>query len=149
MADRFYLLQNHRLGWYYLSTVIDDFSRYIVHWELCETMKAEDVQRTVDRAVKKAELRKGQMPKLLSDNGSCYVAAELKDYLKENHEMSQIHGRVRKPLQQRALHESLQNLTPADVYFGRTDEILKIRAEIKKQTLLRRRNEYLKQKMLL
>jgi transposase InsO family protein len=31
-------------GWYYLSTVIDDFSRYIVHWELCETMKAEDVR---------------------------------------------------------------------------------------------------------
>ena len=81
-------------GWYYLSTVIDDFSRYIVHWELCETMKAEDVQRTIDRAVKKAGLRKGQMPKLLSDNGSCYVAAELKDYLKENHDMNQIHGKT-------------------------------------------------------
>ena len=46
-------------------------------------------------------------------------------------------------------HESLKNLTPADVYFGRTDEILKTRAEIKKQTLLRRRNEYFKQKLLL
>lgn len=39
-------------GWYYLSTVIDDFSRHIVHWELYKHMKAADVQRTVDRAVK-------------------------------------------------------------------------------------------------
>ena len=25
-------------GWYYLSTVIDDYSRYIIHWELCSSM---------------------------------------------------------------------------------------------------------------
>ena len=30
-------------GWFYLSTVLDDFSRYIVAWKLCTTMKAEDV----------------------------------------------------------------------------------------------------------
>ena len=30
-------------GWFYLSTVLDDFSRYIVAWKLCPTMKAEDV----------------------------------------------------------------------------------------------------------
>ena len=74
-------------GWYYLSTVIDDFSRYIVHWELCRNMKVNDVQRTIDRAVKKAGLRKGQVPKLLSDNGSCYITEELKDYLHDNHGM--------------------------------------------------------------
>jgi putative transposase len=28
-------------GWFYLSTVLDDFSRYIVAWKLCTTMKAE------------------------------------------------------------------------------------------------------------
>ena len=38
-------------GWYYLSTILDDHSRYIVHWELCSTMKAEDVQRTVATAI--------------------------------------------------------------------------------------------------
>jgi DNA replication protein DnaC len=37
-------------GWYYLSTVLDDHSRYIVHWELCKTMKTQDVQRTITRA---------------------------------------------------------------------------------------------------
>ena len=47
-------------GWYYLSTILDDYSRYIVHWELCDTMKAEDVQSTVHHAVKKAGLKKGK-----------------------------------------------------------------------------------------
>jgi transposase InsO family protein len=28
-------------GWFYLSTVLDDFSRYIIAWKLCTTMKAE------------------------------------------------------------------------------------------------------------
>jgi putative transposase len=45
-------------GWYYLSTVIDDYSRYIVHWELCKSMNAEDVKRTVDRAMKAVGLTK-------------------------------------------------------------------------------------------
>ena len=30
-------------GWVYLSTVLDDFSRYIIAWKLCSTMRAEDV----------------------------------------------------------------------------------------------------------
>ena len=30
-------------GWFYLSTVLDDFSRYIIAWKLCTTMKADDV----------------------------------------------------------------------------------------------------------
>lgn len=174
-------------GWYFLSTVIDDYSRYIVHWELCENMKSEDVKRTVDRAVEKAGLKKGQMPKLLSDNGSCYVAKDLKEYLKENHDIRQIHGKPAHPQTQGKIeryhrtmknvvklhhyyspeelklaletfvenynneryHESLKNLTPADVYFGRGDEILKKREEIKKRTLLKRRNNYFKQKLLL
>ena len=34
-------------GWFYLSTVLDDFSRYIVAWKLCTTMKAEDVTDTL------------------------------------------------------------------------------------------------------
>jgi len=36
-------------GWYYLSTVLDDFSRYIVAWKLCNTMQASDVTETLDR----------------------------------------------------------------------------------------------------
>jgi putative transposase len=47
-------------GWYYLSTIIDDYSRYIVHWELCSTTKAQDVQSTVATAIKKQGLKKGK-----------------------------------------------------------------------------------------
>ena len=64
-------------GWYHLSTVLDDYSRYIVHWELCSSMKADDVKRTVDNVIKKARLITKQKPMLLSDNGSCYIASEL------------------------------------------------------------------------
>src|SRR5439155_7498979 len=39
-------------GWFYLSTVLDDFSRYIVAWKLCTTMKAEDVTATLELALR-------------------------------------------------------------------------------------------------
>src|SRR6185436_13284729 len=35
-------------GWYYLSTVLDDFSRYIIAWKLCTSMAADDVTATLD-----------------------------------------------------------------------------------------------------
>ena len=44
-------------GWFYLSTVLDDFSRYIVAWKLCVTMKAEDVTATLDRALRASGLQ--------------------------------------------------------------------------------------------
>ena len=36
-------------GWFYLSTVLDDFSRYILAWKLCTTMAATDVSDTCRR----------------------------------------------------------------------------------------------------
>jgi putative transposase len=38
-------------GWFYLSTILDDFSRYIIAWKLCTTMKAEDVTNTLQLAL--------------------------------------------------------------------------------------------------
>ena len=173
-------------GWYYLSTILDDYSRYIVHWELCSNMKVDDVKRTVDSAIVKAKLITKQRPRLLSDNGSCYIATELKSYLKDQYQMEQVHGRPNHPQTQGKIeryhrtmknvvkldnyytseelntalekfvytynneryHESLQNLTPADVYYGRGEQILQERKKIKKQTMMQRRNEYLKFKKL-
>src|SRR5688500_14076609 len=43
-------------GWLYLSSVLDDFSRYIIAWKLCTTMKAEDVTATLDLALKASGL---------------------------------------------------------------------------------------------
>ena len=44
-------------------------------------------------------------------------------------------------------HESLKNLTPADVYYGRGDTILKERERIKQMTLNRRKSRYFLQKL--
>ena len=46
-------------GWFYLSTVLDDFSRYIIAWKLCTTMKAEDVTATLDLALQGLGARPG------------------------------------------------------------------------------------------
>lgn len=106
-------------GWYYLSTILDDYSRFIVHWQLCETMKAEDVRATVKHAVKKAGLKKGQNPVLLSDNGSCYVSDELKTYLSAL-KIRSIHGRVGHPQTQGKIeryHRSMKNVVKLDNYY--------------------------------
>ena len=49
----------------------------------------------------------------------------------------------------RRYHESLQNLTPADVYFGRGEKILKQRQIIKKNTMKKRRKTHLSQVLIL
>lgn len=108
-------------GWYYLSTVIDDFSRYIVHWELCENMKVKDVKSTVDAAIRKAGLRKGQVPRLLSDNGSCYLAGELRSYLRNAYEMKQVHGRPAHPQTQGKIeryHRTMKNVVKLHHYYS-------------------------------
>jgi len=106
-------------GWYYLSTVMDDYSRYIIHWELCKTMNAEDVKRTLDRTITKARLGKYQRPRLLSDNGSCYIADELKQYL-QTQKIKQVHGRPHHPQTQGKIeryHRSMKNVVKLDNYY--------------------------------
>jgi len=74
-------------GWYYLSTVLDDYSRFIVSWRLCKTMSATDVSDTLDDALRFTGLdtiKVNHKPRLLSDNGPCYISGELTDYLQEN-----------------------------------------------------------------
>jgi len=44
-------------GWHYLSTVLDDYSRYIIAWRLCNTMRAEDVKETLDMAIAKTGVK--------------------------------------------------------------------------------------------
>ena len=73
-------------GWMYLSTVLDDFSRYIIAWKLCTTMKAEDVTGTLELALTASGCESAQVahrPRLLSDNGSSYIAGDLAEWLEE------------------------------------------------------------------
>lgn len=64
-----------------MSSVLDDYSRYIISWELFSTMKAPDVERSVHQAIVNSEIHLNNMPKILSDNGSCYISGELKKLL--------------------------------------------------------------------
>jgi len=71
-------------GWYYLSTILDDFSRYIVAWKLCPTTKAQDVCDTLDLPVTKTRLDQINVehrPRLLSDNGASYISSDLAEWL--------------------------------------------------------------------
>jgi transposase InsO family protein len=54
----------------YLSTVLDDHSRYVFAWKLCSTMKAEDVTDTLDMALEASccdQATVKHKPRLLSD----------------------------------------------------------------------------------
>jgi transposase InsO family protein len=71
-------------GWFYLSTVLDDFSRYIIAWKLCATMKADDVIATLDLALAASGLDRATVihrPRLLTDNGASYIATDLAKWL--------------------------------------------------------------------
>jgi putative transposase len=63
-----------------LSSVLDDFSRYIVAWKLCATMRASDVIKTLDRTLAASgpdQVKVVHRPRLLSDNGTSYIAGDL------------------------------------------------------------------------
>ena len=72
--------------WYFLSTILDDYSRYIITWRLTTTMAAADVTDTPEDALKATGLTEARVrhrPRLLLDNGPCYISSELKGWLKE------------------------------------------------------------------
>lgn len=89
-------------GWYYLSTVLDDFSRYIIAWLLTKTMAADDVKKTLDLAISKTGISSVEVrhrPRLLSDNGPCYLAGNLRDYL-DRHGIKHTRGKPYHPMTQ-------------------------------------------------
>jgi len=107
-------------GQYFLSTILDDYSRYIIHWELCSSMKREDVERSVEAALIKAGLPENQRPRLLSDNGPCYKATELKAYLQARG-VKHIKGKPYHPQTQGKIeryHRSMKNVIKLDHYYS-------------------------------
>jgi len=171
-------------GWLYLSTVLDDYSRYIISWKLCGTMRTEDVTDTLELALAASGCDQAHVhhrPRLLSDNGPSYIAAELAQYI-EAKNMSHVRGapfhpktqgkieRWHQTLKNRILlenyflpgdlefqikafveyynhqryHESLNNVTPADAYFGKAEAIIQQRERIKRQTIEHRRLQHRK-----
>jgi putative transposase len=104
------------IGWgrFYLSTVLDDFSRYIIAWKLCSTMKAEDVTATLNLALKASGLDQAQVihrPRLLSDNGSSYISSDLAKWL-DDRNMEHTRGAPYHPMTQGKIerwHQTLKN----------------------------------------
>ncbi len=170
-------------GWYYLCTVLDDHSRYIITWRLAPTMTSEDAKATLDLALAATGVAQVQVelrPRLLSDNGAAFIAEPLARYLQQ-HQIQHLRGAPYHPQTQgkieryhrsmKALvkldtfyfpwelqqtitsfvdyynhhryHESLDNLTPADVFAGRCQAILQQRQQTKQRTLSSRRQQYL------
>ena len=73
-------------GWLYLSTILDDYSRYIIAWKLCTNMRTQDVTDTLDLALEASgcdQVHVVHKPRLLSDNGSSYVSGELAEWLQD------------------------------------------------------------------
>ena len=109
-------------GWYYLSTVMDDYSRMILSWKLCSTMRAEDVKETLDLAIRGTGVHDARIevrPRLLSDNGPCYISKSLQEYLKEQ-EMGHTRGKPFHPMTQGKIeryHRSMKNIILLDNYF--------------------------------
>ena len=171
-------------GWYFLSTVLDDYSRYIISWRLTTTMAASDVTATLEDALEVAGLTKAKVhhkPRLLSDNGPCYISKELREWLQDR-DMKHTRGAPYHPMTQGKIeryhrsmknvvklehyyfpwelenaitewvahynheryHESLDNVTPADVYNGRRNDILDRRSMIKSRTLMQRKVQNLR-----
>ena len=166
-------------GWYYMASVLDDHSRYIIAWKLFTAMGADDVKDLLEAAIEKTGIEQVAVkyrPRLLSDNGSAFVSQELATYLQAKG-MSQSHGAPYHPMTQGKIeryhrsmknvvnlqkyyfpwelereitrfveyynneryHEALNNVTPADVYYGRHREIITRREQIKRKTLRARK----------
>jgi transposase InsO family protein len=70
-------------GWFYHSTILDDFSRYIIAWKLCTTMKVGDVTETLNLALQASGLDHARVihrHRLLSDNGPSYISTDLAEW---------------------------------------------------------------------
>jgi len=64
---------------YYLCSILDGCSRYIVHWELRETMTEKDVEIILQRAREKFP---EATPRIISDNGPQFIAKDFKEFIR-------------------------------------------------------------------
>jgi len=64
---------------YYLCSILDGFSRGIVHWEIRESMKEADVETILQRA---RERFPDAQPRIISDNGPQFIARDFKEFIR-------------------------------------------------------------------
>ncbi len=167
-------------GYYYLVTVMDDYSRFILAWKLQKDMSADSLIEVVQEAVDATgmtEVPVEDRTKLLSDNGAGYVSRAFRDYLhlvgighilaapfhpQTNGKVERYQQSLKREVNQmpyelpsqlekaiadfvdyynyRRYHKALGDVTPADVLYGRKEQILERRKEVRIQTVNRRRD---------
>ena len=109
-------------GWYYLLKILDDFSRYIIAWTRCTTMRASDVVDTIELALAASGCNSAivqQKPRLFSDNGSCYISGELADWLDKRMYKFAVRLTIRKPKARSngGWHQTMKNCVLLKNYF--------------------------------
>jgi len=167
-------------GYYYLVTVMDDYSRFILGWKLQKDMSADSLIEVIQEAVDATgmtDVPVKDRTKLLSDNGAGYVSRAFRDYLHLvgiGHILAapfhpQTNGKVERYQQslkrevnqlpyelpsqlEKAIadfvnyynyhryHKALGDVTPVDVLYGRREQILQRRKEVRVQTVNHRRD---------
>jgi putative transposase len=64
---------------YFLCSVLDGCSRFVVHWEIREKMQESDVETIIQRA---REAYPGVTPRIISDNGPQFIARDFKEFIR-------------------------------------------------------------------
>lgn len=163
-------------GWFYLISVLDDYSRKILAWKLLSTNTGNDFVEVIKLACSKAGIDDDNMPNLVSDRGPALISEDLNEYLDKvgihhiyaspyhpqtNGKIERWHKSLKMSLylhsydqvdtlkanigkfighyNKHRYHESLGNVTPDDVFYGRREEVIKARSEKKVITLQRRK----------
>ena len=109
-------------GWYFLSTVLDDYLRYIITWRLTTTMAAPMSPDTLEDALKAtglSEARVQHKPRLLLDKGPCSISSNLKNWLKSQ-DIEHTRGAPYHPQTQGRIeryHRSIKNVIKLEHYY--------------------------------
>jgi len=90
-VDLMYLWVRGR--WYFLVSVLDSYSRFIVHWELALSMRAQEIAEIIAVALERVP---GKKPRIVRDNGSQFLAKEWREVIR-HFELEEIPIRARHP----------------------------------------------------
>src|SRR4051794_31306511 len=64
---------------FFLCSILDGYSRFVVHWEIRETMKEAEVETIIQRAREKYP---GEHPRIITDNGPQFIAGDFKEFIR-------------------------------------------------------------------